>query len=175
MAKPSKKRRHPQARPDAFFTQAEADAAKKASRQATARTSPEVLDAFASLPLSAGELRLRPLSWADFMLLERLESPFADSSIAQGADISQLDVGIAVYVLTRPNLDTLDLLAASGRPAVERAAIALAGRIPAEALAEVGAKLQITFARAFATLVGGEKKTQTAHSAPPPATASGGG
>ena len=170
-AKASKSRRAPRANSGAFFSGKEV-AAATAARDST-RTPREVLDAFAPAPLAVGEIALRPLTWADFILLEKFESPFADSSIAGGAEISQMDVALAVFILTRPVLAANDLFSEKGRAALEREALALASRVPVADLTALGLKLREAFARAFATVVEGQKKT--APSTPPPATASAGG
>ncbi len=171
-ARPPKSRRRRSAKPDpkAFFNAAEVAAATQA--RDSARTPGEVLDAFAPSPLTIGEIALRPLTWADFILLEKLESPFADSSIAGAAEIAQMDVALAVYILTRPVLAANDLFSEKGRPALEREALALAGRVPVQQLTALGLKLREAFARAFSTVIEAEKKT--GRSTPPPATASAG-
>lgn len=180
MAKPSAKRPRistEEARrlnPEAFISPAAAAAAKKAQDAANARTPREILDAFSAIPLCVGEIVLRPLNLGSLMILERIEHPLADESLAAVAEMNAEQTAAIVFVLTRPEVESLDLLA-QGRTAFDRACLSFASRIAFEDLNAIGLKLRENFVRAFATLIATQKKTEVASSTPPPATASAGG
>lgn len=167
--------------PEAFVSPAEAAAAKTALERSKVRTPQEVLDAFAPLPIDFAGQRLRPLSLASFVVLERLDSPFADDQLSAGtlAEIKAEDMALVAYVLTRDPVDVLDLIA-QGRHAVDRAVLTFVADIPAEQIRQLGEAIGRIIVRAFATVVGGggaQKKTTTRSPActPPPATGSAGG
>lgn len=160
--------------PGAFISPAAAAAAKKAGDKAQVRTPKEVLEAFSAIPITLGGLTVKPLNLATLMLLERLGNALAEESLTPESEISLSDSMEACYVLTHDEVECAKLLA-EGRPTFDNAVLAFAATVPHAEIVSVVTVLARTFATAFASLVGGQKKTETTSSAPPPATASAGG
>ncbi|WP_043585370.1 hypothetical protein [Geminisphaera colitermitum] len=127
------------------------------------RTPGEVLDAFAPVPLAIGDLTLRDITPGDFILLERIDSPFADQEQLSGGDITLNDMMILVYVLTRPTVEVFAILG-RGREAFDREVIALASRFPFPLIEDIAAKIRAKIMQAFASLITGapaKKKATT--------------
>jgi hypothetical protein len=124
------------------------------------RTPNEVLDAFAPVPITAANIVLRPLTISDFMLLERLDSPFANQQITPDTDISISEIMEAVYILAHP-AQTSRSAFARGRPEFDDAVFTFGDSISPGALRDLGARIAEAIHTAFSTLIIPQKKRET--------------
>ncbi|WP_043586304.1 hypothetical protein [Geminisphaera colitermitum] len=134
--------------------------AKTISKIASGKRTPnEVLDAFAPEPLTVANLTLRPLSISDFLLLERLDSPFADQQITPDTDISVSEIMEVAYILATPP-QTSRAAFAKGRAAFDDAVAEMFDSIPPSTLGDLGKRIATIINAAFATLITPAKKKE---------------
>jgi hypothetical protein len=164
---------------EAFFTQAEADAAHA---QEHSQGNPRVVtQAFVEggEPLTVAGYTIPIIGLGRYMLIERIQSPVLKSEGWKGMNNQQL--AELIFVTLNSEKLTRELLAKGGR-AFDDAVALFSDTIPLEHLKDLGDAIGRSLNRAFATLISpttsGEAESQKKTEAPSPVkptTASAGG
>lgn len=144
------------------FTPKQIAALSAANEGNKSRTPKVVVDALFPTPIMAGDLVLRPLSLAEFILLEKLDSPLLELESVDEEEITIEQFAVAVYLLTTPYDEVDALVCDRPRAEFDRAVRQFSRKLPPAELITIGLKVRTAIAAAFATVQqvsGGEKKT----------------
>lgn len=137
-------------------------AALTAANEGNKSRTPQVLvDAFFPKAIKVGDLKLRALSLAEFILLEKIESPLLEIDQVDESEVSLENFAAAVFILAMPFDVVEPLICEGGKAEFDRAVRQFATKVPGGETIALGRKVQVAIAEAFATVqqVSGEKKT----------------